>query len=657
VVPARATRRAAVFHAYRRFAAERDARDMDAICRAGVDSGFRLQAQQEFLKAFVADNEGWDRLLLYHQIGSGKTCTAITLAEEYMRGRPRVRATVILPARLHTNFVGELLSPCGGGAYARESDVPQKYDILSFEGFVNAARAGAAREGGLARWAQDFTRNRLLIVDEVHNLLSASYDVAKLKQMLDTGVMPAACTRTLVFKYLAARAHPSCKMLFLTATPVFDSLPQFREVVAMLNPKAETAPMDTLAQAIKALRGRVSYFPGTSPAAYPGVRYVSEAVEMSATQDAVIAAIQEQDRMAGAGGGGGEQQDDLSEAFLSRQRQATVACLPDNASIRDRDKEKYKANLARVVSDLPEYAPKVARVLDLLRTHAVGKHLVYCSFVEAGARVLEAALRREGWVSLQDVRRNEALWLAHKHKVFATWEGEVSNADKRFIKDVVNDARANLDGSRVRLVIGSPSIKEGVSFKHIQHMHVLDPVWNPSAKAQVEGRAVRFCSHADIRPDHPQLRRAVDVHLYRLVPRPGGEVEETPDMRIYDDIIPAKQGQLAQAEHVLKRVAIDYHLFRRLHEANGPAWDGVPETRVDPENSQGRSRVLLDFGGGVADTAAFAGAALRSKTSNTCPRDRRPKPDAVTGRLACPPAYPYLRKNRHKVDCCFKKPL
>ena len=52
--------------------------------------------------------------------------------------------------------------------------------------------------------------------------------------------------------------------------------------------------------------------------------------------------------------------------------------------------------------------------------------------------------------------------------------------------------------NKIKVLIGSPSIKEGISFKHIQHIHLIDPVWNIAGKKQIEGRAIRFCSHFDI---------------------------------------------------------------------------------------------------------------------------------------------------------------
>ena len=155
--------------AFKKYKQSFDDRSMDAICAPSGD--FSLQVQQKFLKEYIADGDAWDRLLLYHQIGSGKTCTAITLAEEWKRLHPEYKIVIILPARLRTNFIDELVSPCGAERYldnetfaryidpsTREHDrkkiraafqraIDASYEILSFEKWKMGA-SNASKESG-----------------------------------------------------------------------------------------------------------------------------------------------------------------------------------------------------------------------------------------------------------------------------------------------------------------------------------------------------------------------------------------------------------------------------------------------------------------------------------------------------------------------------
>ena len=66
--------------------------------------------QQLFLDKYVEKyNNIIDRLLIYHGIGTGKTRTSIIIAEKIMKINPKMKAIIILPARLKTNYIDELL--------------------------------------------------------------------------------------------------------------------------------------------------------------------------------------------------------------------------------------------------------------------------------------------------------------------------------------------------------------------------------------------------------------------------------------------------------------------------------------------------------------------------------------------------------------------
>ena len=73
---------------------------------------FKLQPQQQFLSEFLYDNKKKiNGLLIYHGIGSGKTCTAINIAEKFKK---EYNIMVVLPAALIGNFKDELLCNCPG---------------------------------------------------------------------------------------------------------------------------------------------------------------------------------------------------------------------------------------------------------------------------------------------------------------------------------------------------------------------------------------------------------------------------------------------------------------------------------------------------------------------------------------------------------------
>lgn len=633
-------KRSKIYHAYIQHSKRKDARSMDQICSHNGNEGFSLQPQQLFLRDYLMHNEAaWKAMLVYHQIGSGKTCTAITIAEEYLAKHPKAKVTVILPARLKSNFIDELISPCGGNRYIskrsfgayQSPDTPdyekkrirakflerigRNYEIMSDVMF----KKSIDKYPDLAVWARRFTRRRLVIIDEVHNMINSIYEEKQYEKIKTTLKIPKAVKslRTMLLRYMTEHAHRKSKFVFLTATPVFDNISQFKELVKIMKPNVVIKDADSLKSTIGHLRGMVSFFPGTSPNAYPVTEYVTHNIEMSKTQDAILAQLQEQDKNW-----------KMDEAFMIRQRMAAIACLPG-----DNDVSKQ---MDRVLRNIHEFAPKIERVMQVVNQSNTGKHILYSTFIDQGIRVVEHALRKSGWISLKEAKKDDALWNRHTYKVYSTWDGKVDDADKQDIKKYVNHIN-NIDGKFVRIILGSPSMKEGVSFKHIQHVHLLDPVWNNSAKIQVEGRAVRLCSHSEIPVGHPTLTRKVKIHIYKLMRIPDG-VSLSPDEEIYDGIMPRKMAAVKAAETALKRVAIDYHLYRDLHEDR--EWKNVP--KLSARNHNAESIINLN---NINNVSMKKKVSVSDKT-DTCPKRKRPP---------CAMGF-YAKKNKHDHVCCYKIP-
>ena len=75
------------------------------------DDAKQLMVQQRFVRDFLQRASPYRGLLLYHGLGSGKTCTAIAASASDHIGRGKL--FVMLPASLRSNYVKELRK-CGG---------------------------------------------------------------------------------------------------------------------------------------------------------------------------------------------------------------------------------------------------------------------------------------------------------------------------------------------------------------------------------------------------------------------------------------------------------------------------------------------------------------------------------------------------------------
>jgi hypothetical protein len=87
---------------------------------------FTHQPQQELLPELLSSssspwttNKNIRGILVYHQIGSGKTCTAISIAERF---KHKLNIVIVLPASLMGNFLCELRSECAGETYMKKEE-------------------------------------------------------------------------------------------------------------------------------------------------------------------------------------------------------------------------------------------------------------------------------------------------------------------------------------------------------------------------------------------------------------------------------------------------------------------------------------------------------------------------------------------------------
>jgi len=157
------------------------------------DNGIHLK-QQLFLQNYASVNH--DKLkyfLLYHGIGTGKTRSSIIMAEEMMKKDSKKSVTVILPARLKTNYLDELIPIICKDKIKELQEynniktsetrkkklrvlfkkiIDVKYSIYSYEFVVNLFK----KSDDIKKTLKDFINNKIIIIDEFHNLIGNNID-------------------------------------------------------------------------------------------------------------------------------------------------------------------------------------------------------------------------------------------------------------------------------------------------------------------------------------------------------------------------------------------------------------------------------------------------------------------------------------------------
>jgi len=300
------------------------------------------------------------------------------------------------------------------------------------------------------------------------------------------------------------------------------------------------------------------------------------------------------------------------DQFCMKERQLSI-------SVYDKNKSEL------VFSDLKTYAPKLEILFKLL--DKPGKHVIYSNFIQYCLELIGSYLISQGW-------SNYTKTGSKKNKTFVLWDASLKDKEKQEVKAILN-SKMNMRGEIIKVILGSPSIKEGISFKHIQHLHQIDPVWNSSAKEQIEGRCVRYKSHEDIPEDDKELKKEVIIHNY--IGTFKSMDFKTCDEKIYDEIMVKKKIIINEIEKLLGKVAIDYYLWTKD--------DISPKTRSKSSliSVKSAEKTLL----GLVKKGYVK---KEKKIKNTCPKARRPKNDKCLN-----PKYKYLYMNKKGEKCCYAK--
>lgn len=541
---------------YKKYKIPKRKKSFEQIC---FPKKYELQPQQLFLAEYINPKTPYKGVLVFHRIGAGKTCTAVRIAEAWKRKR---KIVVVVPASLVGNFKSELRSLCAGNVYltARERELLEQYHpssdqykdiiersddrinryyrIYSYNKFVELAEEGSIS-----------LRNTLLIVDEIQNMVSEEgkyYNV-----LYDT----------------IHNAPRDLRIVLLSATPMFDKpveialtlnllripyeLPTGREferefIKVRKNSRTgkiyyKSKNLDVFKERIK---GYISYYKGAPEIAFPEykVRYVK--CEMSDFQYRSYLAVLAREKKVGK---------------IRGFRTGNILELPNNFFIgtriisniafpnRDIDLDGFESLKGRhlELENLYTYSTKFYTIITKIN-YANGPVIVYSNFKEyGGIKSFVKALAAQGY---QDYTK-----YGEGRKRYAVWTGDVRNDTREEIKAVFNQ-EGNYNGSKMRVMIISPSAKEGVSFFNVRQIHILEPYWNASRIMQIMGRGIRYCSHKKL----PEEKRNVKVFIYLSVHE---DEEETIDQYILK-LATRKNNLIEEFTHVMKEAAVDCSLFK-----------------------------------------------------------------------------------------------
>jgi superfamily II DNA or RNA helicase len=455
---------------------------------------------------FFLSRKAFKGLLLYHKLGSGKTCTSILIADRMLLGGHARHIYILTPGSLRKGWITEYCAVCGND--------PRYFKHYFTFITYNYNVGHTLREKNI-----DFN-NSLVIIDEVHNLIN--------------GVKNRSKNPTIIYDTLM---RSNCRILALSGTPIFNYVYEWPLLGNLLKPGAfpnirQGADLDTHAFmewfneeengtlsaknrtfVKRRMDGIVSFFPGSGTDYYPSVQHMQPLKAlMSHDQEVNYWEQKEQEERLSRPPSkkllatDRERYELLERLYIMARkyvisRKASNFYYPKNIMKRkdllvkhggwvDRDEFKDQ-RLPR------EFSTKFTMLLLNLLLHNKQKHVVFTFFKEkSGVILLHTLLGMCGIKS-------------------AIFSGDLDDRRRQSVLRRFN-AKNNRYGQKIRVLLVTEAGAEGITIKEARHMHILESSPRESKIQQAMGRIVRYKSHYNL----PKNEQKVQIWRYWSVASP-----------------------------------------------------------------------------------------------------------------------------------------
>lgn len=208
--------------------------------------------------------------------------------------------------------------------------------------------------------------------------------------------------------------------------------------------------------------------------------------------------------------------------------------------------EYYLNNKAIIYSEYRELGVKlISLLLDLYGYKSIITYFKDIHKYFEGERLSE-----EGKKKIRENLKN----INNKGKVYGVYN---ASTDARHIREnkfmkYIYDLEENDYGQYFRILFITKSGSEGLSFKSVRQVHIIDPYWNKTRTRQVMGRAVRYGSH-DRLPNNMR-----NVHVYNYM-------TSFPKSIVLSDNIKKYDGGLTTDEYILKSSIEKQRIIDKLY--------------------------------------------------------------------------------------------
>lgn len=428
----------------------------------------------------------------------------------------------------------------------------------------------------------------IIIIDEIQNLISES------------GILYDKLVTT-----LRLFSHNN-RIVILSATPIYDKPFEIGLTLNLLNPRIffpdTREQFDSLFENNKELfywmcNGYISYFSGGNPENFPFKRIIrhysrfnqfQEEDYRSCEADALKINTKKMKKMNGNYIRNKKAEQAIFTGYTIHLKKISNIILPTE-NIKDKSSEM--AVFERAVDELKEFygtfegaynaiagtfSVKLADVADIILNKTEGTSIVFSDLIKYGIKPLSIILNIFGIkllttsdiLKLENIKKFKELYKEPPYHVI--WSGSIPQQNKndfsRILRSIFND-KENKDGKYIKAILGTTSIMEGITFKNVRNVHIINPWWNESRIQQVMARAIRLNSHKDLEPKY----RYVNIYRYYsvfsgytdyILKTPKDSIYDNPGKNspcdiLTDNIAYNKNLKSIEYERVMKSCAVD----------------------------------------------------------------------------------------------------
>ena len=660
--------------------------ESDVICNIKPE----LAPHQQFVRNFLSFQTPYNSLLLFHGLGTGKTCAAISVAEEQreylMQLNLNQRIIVVASPNVQENFKLQLfderklelidglwnikgcvgnkfikeINPTSMNGLSREQVVKKIKNLINnyylFLGYIEFANFIGKKaqieedsdEKKISKKLKKYFNNRLIIIDEVHNIrISDDNQNKRVAQAL----------------FRLVNSVDTLRLLLLSATPMYNS---YKEVIWLVNLmnlndrrsqikvkdvfdlngnfiEIDGVPVGKELLERKAI-GYISYVIGENPYSFPykiwpmqfspnnsiisetGKSKKSKYPSIQLNEKAIVQPLEHLDIYLEKIGDyqekvytyiinqlknsvesnsqlpNFENMETFGYIALQKPLEALNMTYPLESINEYIDDKKYnmdskelvgKNGLGRIMkysittsppsrsnfeykdtsfgrifspNEIGKYSAKIKNICDNI-LNSTGIVLIYSQYIDGGVLPVALALEELGFTrhgnvkSLFETPPTETIDAISFKPKSQVESGKFNGAkyimitgDKLLSPDTNLDIKAatsveNRYGEKVKVILISQAGSEGIDFKFIRQVHILEPWYNMNRIEQIIGRGVRTCSHKDL----PFEERNVEIFLHSTL---LSNNTEAVDLYVYR-LAELKAVQIGKVSRLLKEISTD----------------------------------------------------------------------------------------------------